>query len=526
MAVVTFTATTPDGVTTSADLTVLGDYHRIIEGDHTGIVVEVPEGETWLLKSADVYSIVVHGVLIVDPNAHVRWVGVNEATFTEAGMNPDPLLNPGLHTRNQGQVIAVGTRNGAVMTRSAPDPAWTSTDQIWRAPTGRRIGTGRRRATPTNSVTPHGLDLAWATDLYPTAEIFNATRSIRFESVDGRPIIHFEGNKPQTLVNVELVNFGPNTEDQSGPGIMGRYPVHFHMMGDGSRGSLVEGVIVTGSGNRAFVAHGSHGVTFRDCIAHNVHKHAFWWDFPVGRNNPVNDSNDILWERCGVVDGTEGGFMLGAGTGNAAIGCWVAGINGAGYEWPSHANSSPNVWDFEDCVTHTARDGLKVWQNDENAHVITRFVAYHCDTGINHGAYTNRYLYTDCVVRDCPIGLLAHASLDIAQYPHLSPTYLRVDLRGNDINLERTSPLAVNPSWDRFIDCTFDPHPGALYWDNGHHDLSTPAPLPVLTVLVNCGITPDTVTANTAPPPVPGTRIQHWAPGTWPDGTPEWELSW
>ena len=70
--------------------------------------------------------------------------------------------------------------------------------------------------------------------------------------------------------------------------VLGRYAIHFHADRDGSRGSLVDGVVVSDSTGHAFAAHLSNGVTFRGCVAHDLVDDAFWWDLGLRRRGATS----------------------------------------------------------------------------------------------------------------------------------------------------------------------------------------------------------------------------------------------
>ena len=71
---------------------------------------------------------------------------------------------------------------------------------------------------------------------------------------------------------------GPRQGDEE---VLGRYAIHFHPNYDGSRGRPVDGVVAYDSTGHAFAAHLSNGVTFRDCVAHDMVDDAFWWDLSI-----------------------------------------------------------------------------------------------------------------------------------------------------------------------------------------------------------------------------------------------------
>jgi hypothetical protein len=252
---------------------------------------------------------------------------------------------------------------------------------------------------------PHpSIDLGRGT--VAKAEILNLTRTVRIEgTLGGRAHVLIHSRKPQRIANVEIQHVGPRTKQgKDTTPVLGRYGLHFHHCRDGSRGSVVQGVVVRDAGNHAFVPHRSHGISFIDCVSHNTVEDAFWWD-------EGDLTNDTLWENCvaslvkiGSEKFAKAGFLLGAGEGNICRGCVAVGIEshatGSGYQWPEKANLKPNVWVFEDCLTHNNEaNGIFVWQNDPNHHIVSRLIAYHNGRfGIIHGAYSNRYEYSDLLL--------------------------------------------------------------------------------------------------------------------------------
>lgn len=249
------------------------------------------------------------------------------------------------------------------------------------------------------------------------AEVLNLTRNVKIEGTPrGRAHIFIRSSSPQTLRHVEIRHMGPrqaNDEDHT-DFVAGRYGLHFHRCENGSRGSLVEGVVIAQTGSHCFVPHLSHGITFRECISYDTYEDAYWWDPAEGLTHEdiADPSHDIRYERCVAAliwsdPDFRGhrltGFHLSAGEANSAVGCVSVGVQGgtlgAGYHWPERAHG---LWRFEDCVAHNNRmNGISVWQNDELSHVVTRFTAYRNGaSGIEHGAYRNIYRYQDSVLFD------------------------------------------------------------------------------------------------------------------------------
>jgi hypothetical protein len=59
-------------------------------------------------------------------------------------------------------------------------------------------------------------------------------------------------------------------------GVLGRYPIHFHLCGDTMRGSYVQGASVWDSGNRWVTVHGTSYLVVRDCVGYQGVGHGFF----------------------------------------------------------------------------------------------------------------------------------------------------------------------------------------------------------------------------------------------------------
>lgn len=252
---------------------------------------------------------------------------------------------------------------------------------------------------------------SWASTVRPTnspdvtlvdrvavPEVANLDRSITLQNL--RRIHFHDAAGVQTLKWLRVLNSGTT-------GVLADYPIHFHLNGEASRGSLIEGVVVEGGKNHAFVAHGSHGITFLDCVAYKTINDVYWWDTPPGGEpyNPVNDSHDITWQHClaadvvqtpsGSIDHGLAAFVIGAGNGNRCIDSVATGVKGngtniSGFRWRENF-----VWEFVGCVAHNIqKNGIYTWTNSPHRHIIDDFVAYHFGrAGIEHGAYRNQFVY-------------------------------------------------------------------------------------------------------------------------------------
>ncbi len=61
-------------------------------------------------------------------------------------------------------------------------------------------------------------------------------------------------------------------------GVLGRYPIHFHLVGDTMRGSRVEGAAVVDSHNRWVTIHGTHYLLVRDCVGYQSIGHGYFME--------------------------------------------------------------------------------------------------------------------------------------------------------------------------------------------------------------------------------------------------------
>lgn len=424
----------------------------------------VPAGQTWEFASNQNVSIdvggnvVVHGVLRMRPSSadivhQLRFVGINERDYVGGGMQ---VLESdvGLWVMHSGQLDVEGHRRSGWTSVAGSANRGSTQLTVNPAPTGWRIGDeisiaptappdaerhyeqfDERRIVAINGATIT-VDRALTYD-HPqvngswTAEVMNLTRNVRISGMGanvpdpirngGRAHIMIHSTKPQHIRYAELRNLGPRTSDTGSEldtdGVTGRYALHFHHNGDGSRGSRVEGVVVREAGNHGLVPHASNGITMFDNVVYDGWQEGVWWDPPgtgvegYNFNDLSNDSDDVMLDHILVAivradpdfrGYVVSGFHLSTGRDVTVRNSVAVGIQGndnaSGFHWPATANRHPNnVWNFSGNVSHNNRaDGLFVWQNDENRHVTQNFTAYHNgDAGIEHGAYLNAYQYNN-----------------------------------------------------------------------------------------------------------------------------------
>jgi hypothetical protein len=389
-------------------------------------------------------NVVVEGRLVMRPASAavdqlLVFEGVDESRMVGGGMDP-VSSDVGLWVMGAGALDLAGTPRrpwtrlggavaagiGTLALTDAP-AGWRPGDEVIVTPTlppdqednwkayspAKMASAGARKVTldrPTRFAHP-AVDVLTDSGAgrVQTAEVLNLTRNVRIEGTSGhRSHIFIRSSRPQTLRHVAIRHMGPRKKaDEFTELVLGRYGLHIHMCGDGSRGSKVEGVVIRDTGNHAFVPHMSNGIAFRDCISHNTFEDAYWWDGAPDTRTPGSASDDILYERCvaSMVQYdppfrgfTLTGFALGRGDGNVIRDSVTVGIGGdtnaGGYQWPE---GGEGIWVFERNVAHNnANHGIFTWQNTGKLHIISRFTAYHNGgAGISHGAYNNRYTYRD-----------------------------------------------------------------------------------------------------------------------------------
>jgi G8 domain len=482
----------PDGVPGEGDVarvskTIVLDQDAKVAGVEVG-----PEGRLVFDPAASrrlesTGNVVVKGQLVMRPASaavehRLTFTGVREARFAGGGMEVKGS-DVGLWVMDRGTLDLKGasklswTRAEGALAAGAnritlrQDPTgWRKGDELVVAPTvaptdpdsgastkaydtatvaavrGRTVTLSRplRFAHPAVTV-DKGRTLA--------AEVLNLTRNVALEgTAGGRAHVFVRAEGKQSLAGVAIRHMGPRqpAEEFDAP-VVGRYPLHFHMAGNGSRGSVVSDVVVRDSGGHAFVTHLSNGVTYRDCISHDTMEDAYWWDPPTEENPEPPPTDDVVYDRCVaslVRHEPEfrgyrlAGFFLGAGSGNVVKDCVAVGVRGSadacGFIWPE---GSEGIWVFHDNVAHNNTEhGIFTWQNTGKPHLIERFVAYHnTRAGISHGAYNNGYEYrTSVLFGNAYAALAVHAQSNVDPARQLKFEELVADGAGLSDYLVRT----------------------------------------------------------------------------------------
>jgi hypothetical protein len=411
------TSTVPMTTTSTPGAPIVREEVMITEDQSYPEGVVIPADESWVLDPNTSITlsasgnVEVLGELVMQPASGdvehtLRFEGVDESAFVGGGMDP-VASDVGLWVMGDGQLRLEGEEKPAWGYEM--DPAWEG-DEVVAAPNN----PGEYEFTEAASTPPPN-------ELGYRAELLDLTRNVRIEGTpEGYTHVFLRSTQPQTIRYVSLRYMAPDFGDIDQTG---RYGLHFHMAGDGTRGSLVEGVVIRDAANHAFVPHASHGITFRDTIAFNVRNEAYWWDPAPEEEDLSNDTNDLLWERA-VVAGVDlanvgnrfrlAGFYLGNGSNitvrdSVAVGVLgEGGSESSGFIWPEDAGA---VWTFEDNVAHNnLNNGIFVWQNNSEVHPVDGFTAYYNGkAGIEHGAYENSYQYSGLTLVGNEVAVISHA---------------------------------------------------------------------------------------------------------------------
>ncbi len=106
------------------------------------------------------------------------------------------------------------------------------------------------------------------------SEVANLSRTVVVESADpssadtrGHTMYHHG-----SLGSISYAQFNALGKEAA----LGRYPIHFHRVGDSMRGSSVIGAAVIDSGNRWVTVHGTQYLVVRDCVGVNSVGHGYF----------------------------------------------------------------------------------------------------------------------------------------------------------------------------------------------------------------------------------------------------------
>jgi hypothetical protein len=103
-------------------------------------------------------------------------------------------------------------------------------------------------------------------------EVANLSRNVIVESADpkkARGHTMYHRHSTGSISHAEFRHLGKE-------GVLGRYPLHYHLCGDTMRGSSVIGASIWDSHNRWLAIHGTNHLVVRDCVGYQSMGHGFF----------------------------------------------------------------------------------------------------------------------------------------------------------------------------------------------------------------------------------------------------------
>lgn len=189
-------------------------------------------------------------------------------------------------------------------------------------------------------------------------------------------------------------------------GCLGRYPVHFHMMQDSSRGMAVRGVSIWRSDNHFLNVHASNGVTIEDAVGYDTTGVGYFIGEPADGMLSVDNTfihnlaAKVVW-RPGALDGQQraAGFWINSRNStlidNVASGSSGTSKVDSGFHIAEHGEFTST---FHPLVmvrneSHSNKsNGLFSWTNAHESSVILDLRAWrNGSAGIRWGAYGTRF---------------------------------------------------------------------------------------------------------------------------------------
>jgi hypothetical protein len=108
-------------------------------------------------------------------------------------------------------------------------------------------------------------------DVY-RGEVANLSRNVVVESADAAGVrghTMYHKGSAGSISYAEFRHLGKK-------GILGRYPIHFHLVEDSMRGSFVKGASIWDSDNRWIVIHGANYLVVSDCVGYDGVGHGYF----------------------------------------------------------------------------------------------------------------------------------------------------------------------------------------------------------------------------------------------------------
>jgi hypothetical protein len=119
-----------------------------------------------------------------------------------------------------------------------------------------------------------GARQEWDLDL--RAEVALLSRNVKIQGDADSEIDHFGGHT-MVMMGADMHISGAEFEHMGQEGILGRYPVHWHMLGDAS-GQYLQNSSVHGSFNKGVTIHGSQNAWLEDNVVFDTIGHGFFFE--------------------------------------------------------------------------------------------------------------------------------------------------------------------------------------------------------------------------------------------------------
>lgn len=103
-------------------------------------------------------------------------------------------------------------------------------------------------------------------------EVANLSRNVIIESADPKGVRGHTMYHRHCAGGISYARFAHLGQE----GLLGRYPIHYHLVGATMRGSSVIGAAIVDSHNRWVTIHGTHFLVVRDCVGYQSIGHGFF----------------------------------------------------------------------------------------------------------------------------------------------------------------------------------------------------------------------------------------------------------
>jgi hypothetical protein len=457
-----------------------------VQGD-----VVVPVGKQWLIGPNVKISGNLRtegGTIGMRPGSSLQFVGANRNQYVGGGLTFTPSVanDIGIWITGSGVLDIQGTPKQG-WNRTGTHTTWAPGDEYWITPTAQGDIEMRRwyPGQPIPQVDPR----------VPSAEVINVTRDIL---IQGPGHIFINSSSPQRIEYVRLERMGIAQHFTKKDLTTGRYAIHFHFSGEGSRGSVVRGVAAVNSEGRVYVPHESHGITFEDNVSIGSFGEGFWWDHGHFTNDVSVDRILIAGANFPEEISGRSSFVasmhLGEGNGNrmtnsVATASWGS-TESHGYQWEpgtTEIDSKSDAWAFVGNVSHNnGGTGLRFWTNERDPHLVENHVSYRNRIGVETGAYNNSVRYSNLLLVEEE--LIQHSTSSPQDKLGRQAGYdgLTILARSGPALIaggRRLQPLGRN----EFIDCSLVPSPG---FPKVRID---PGETPFLALFRRCGLTPSDI---------------------------------